>query len=150
MGTDKNTQFHLVTEYKGKVPNLLTMKLITHNMLACKIKGVKDGFPFKIEAEDVQLKEADYNPEFLERMLQKLEWKALVEAAQALGHGTNLPLDITGKETELCENEDFLKEMHHVLLEIEIMEGNLICPETGRKFPITKGIPNMLLREDEV
>ena len=40
--------------------------------------------------------------------------------------------------------------MHHVLLEIEVMEGNLVCPETGRKFPITKGIPNMLLKEDEV
>jgi len=26
----------------------------------------------------------------------------------------------------------------------------LICPESGRKFPISKGIPNMLLNEDEV
>jgi hypothetical protein len=26
----------------------------------------------------------------------------------------------------------------------------LTCPETGRKFPVTKGIPNMLLHEDEV
>lgn len=30
------------------------------------------------------------------------------------------------------------------------MEGSLICPETGRKFPVSKGIPNMLLNEDEV
>jgi len=126
------------------------MKLITHNMLTCNIKGVKNGFPFKIEADDVQLKEADYNPDFLARMLQKLEWKALVDAAHNLGHGTNLPLDIAGKETELLENEDFMKKVHHILLEIEVMEGNLVCPETGRKFPISKGIPNMLLKEDEV
>jgi hypothetical protein len=26
----------------------------------------------------------------------------------------------------------------------------LVCPETGRKFPVNKGIPNMLLHEDEV
>jgi len=35
-------------------------------------------------------------------------------------------------------------------MEIDIKEGNLECPETGRKFPITNGIPNMLLNEDEV
>ena len=25
-----------------------------------------------------------------------------------------------------------------------------VCPETGRKFPVADGIPNMLLNEDEV
>lgn len=33
---------------------------------------------------------------------------------------------------------------------VEVIEGELECPESGRKFPITEGIPNMLLREDEV
>ncbi|XP_057303060.1 uncharacterized protein LOC130639468 [Hydractinia symbiolongicarpus] len=126
------------------------MKLLTHNMLTCNIKGVKNGFPFKIEAVDVQLKEADFNADFLTRLIHKLEWKALVETAHALGHGKNLPLEIAGKENELCKNEEFLKDVHHVLMEVEVMEGNLICPETGRKFPISKGIPNMLLKEDEV
>ena len=35
-------------------------------------------------------------------------------------------------------------------VQIEVVEGDLECPETGRKFPVTEGIPNMLLREDEV
>ena len=30
------------------------------------------------------------------------------------------------------------------------MEGDLVCPQTGRKFPVKNGIPNMLLNEDEV
>ncbi|OXU24748.1 hypothetical protein TSAR_000077, partial [Trichomalopsis sarcophagae] len=47
-------------------------------------------------------------------------------------------------------NEEFLKKMHHVLLEVEIINGELLCPESGRKFPISDGIPNMLLNEDEV
>ena len=34
--------------------------------------------------------------------------------------------------------------------QVEIVEGSLICPETGREFPIINGIPNMLLNEDEV
>ena len=46
--------------------------------------------------------------------------------------------------------EDFMKAVHHVMVEVEIVEGELQCPETGRKFPISEGIPNMLLREDEV
>ena len=37
-----------------------------------------------------------------------------------------------------------------VLFEVEVMEGALVCPETGREFPITRGIPNMLLTEEEV
>ena len=31
-----------------------------------------------------------------------------------------------------------------------MIEGDLECPESGRKFPVQEGIPNMLLREDEV
>lgn len=37
-----------------------------------------------------------------------------------------------------------------ISLQVEVQEGDLVCPETGRKFPISKGIPNMLLNEDEV
>ena len=49
------------------------------------------------------------------------------------------------------ENDtEFLKKAHHVLLEIEVINGDLVCPESGRKFPLNDGIPNMLLNEDEV
>jgi multifunctional methyltransferase subunit TRM112 len=48
------------------------------------------------------------------------------------------------------DDEEFLKNLHHILLEVELIEGNLVCPETGRKFPVSNGIPNMLLNEDEV
>jgi multifunctional methyltransferase subunit TRM112 len=44
-------------------------------------------------------------------------------------------------------NEDVIKKLHTVLLEIEVLEGELICPETGRSFPIQNGIPNMLANE---
>lgn len=38
------------------------MKLLTHNMLACHIKGVRNTYPFKIEAAKVEDQEADYDP----------------------------------------------------------------------------------------
>ncbi len=61
----------------------------------------------------------------------------------------NESLPETLSET-MQEDEEVLKKMHRILLEYEVEEGELICPETGRKFPISKGIPNMLLQENEV
>ena len=60
-----------------------------------------------------------------------------------------MPSIETFNEEEMLKNEDLLKKLHHILLEIEVMEGDLECPETGRKFPIKNGIPNMLVTEDE-
>lgn len=127
------------------------MRLITHNLLSCNIKGVTNGFPLKIEAEKVIEKEVDFNPEFLRHMFAKIEWKALVEAARSLGYAEfpeDSP-DATAIESSV-DDESLLKKLHHALLELHLEEGALVCPETGRKFPVNKGIPNMLLHEDEV
>lgn len=40
--------------------------------------------------------------------------------------------------------------VHKLLLDVHVREGALICPETGRRFPISDGIPNLLLHEDEI
>jgi multifunctional methyltransferase subunit TRM112 len=34
-------------------------------------------------------------------------------------------------------------------MQVHLEEGTLVCPETGRRFPVNKGIPNLLLNEDE-
>jgi len=47
-------------------------------------------------------------------------------------------------------DEGLMKKLHLILLDIHIVEGHLICPDTGRRFNITKGIPNMILHEDEI
>ncbi len=61
------------------------MKLLTHNMLSCHIKGVQNGFPFKIEPVKVEQVDADYDPDFLRHIYPRLEWKALCEAAATMG-----------------------------------------------------------------
>ncbi|GAQ90207.1 hypothetical protein KFL_006130040 [Klebsormidium nitens] len=122
------------------------MRLLTHNMLACNIKGVTKGYPLKIEATKTEEKETDFNAGFLRHIYPKLDWKALREAAASLGL-EELPEQV---EPSQLEDEDFLRRFHHVLLEIHLEEGALVCPETGRRFPVSKGIPNMLLNEDEV
>lgn len=38
-----------------------TMRLITHNMLKSNVKGVVSGFPLKIEADKVDVRESEFN-----------------------------------------------------------------------------------------
>ncbi|XP_054647187.1 multifunctional methyltransferase subunit TRM112-like protein isoform X1 [Dunckerocampus dactyliophorus] len=122
------------------------MKLLTHNMLTSHVKGVTKGYPLLIKATEVKVSEVEFNPQFVSRMIPKLEWSALVQAAEELGHRQDLPGDLV---PDFENNEEFLKKVHRVLLEVEVIEGCLQCPESGREFPISKGIPNMLLNEDE-
>uniref|UniRef100_A0A2P2JH93 Protein trm112 n=1 Tax=Rhizophora mucronata TaxID=61149 RepID=A0A2P2JH93_RHIMU len=122
------------------------MRLLTHNMLSSNLKGVSNGFPLRIEAERVIEKQVDFNLDFLKNMFSKVEWKALVDAARTLGYA-ELPDEV---DSSMLGSEEFLRKFHHALLELHLEEGALVCPETGRKFPVNKGIPNMLLHEDEV
>ncbi|TRY63945.1 hypothetical protein TCAL_03581, partial [Tigriopus californicus] len=61
------------------------MKLITHNMLSSQgIKGVKVGFPLVIQAKDVKVSEVEFNPDFIARIIPKLDWPEVCRAAQEL------------------------------------------------------------------
>lgn len=96
-----------------------------------------------LQATETRLIETEYNAEFVQRILPKMDWPVLKEAASHLG------LDVPAEPPKETDN-DALKKVHHALVEFEIVQGELICPETGRKFPISQGIPNMLCNEDEV
>eukprot|EP01018_Ginkgo_biloba_P005001 Gb_41238 [translate_table: standard] len=122
------------------------MRLLTHNMLSCNIRGVTKGFPLELEVGSFVTKDVPFNADFLKNIFSKIEWKALHDAAKKMG-ADDLPEQA---EVSMLEHEDFLKRFHHALLELHLEEGALICPETGRRFPVSKGIPNMLLHEDEV
>ncbi len=61
------------------------MKLITHNMLTSKIiKNVVNGYPLKIVATKTELKKSDFQPDFIGRLLKRVDYKALYEAAQTV------------------------------------------------------------------
>ncbi|MQL78326.1 hypothetical protein Taro_010768 [Colocasia esculenta] len=127
------------------------MRLLTHNMLASNVKGVVKGYPLRLEAEAVAERPVDLNPDFLRHIFSRLDWPALVAAARSLpadhaGAGAALPDEA---DPSMLDSDDFLRHFHHALLELHVEEGALVCPETGRRFPINKGIPNMLLNEDE-
>ena len=121
------------------------MKLLTHNMLSCHIKGVTNGYPFKIDAQKVEEVDTDFDPDFLRNIWPRIEWGALKEAAESMGM-TGLPAEVS---PEMLQDDEFLQQLHQALLEIVLEEGALICPETGRRFNVSRGIPNLLLNEDE-
>ena len=81
-------------------------------------------------------------------MVSKLNWPVVRAGAQDLSIS-----DVTDIETiseAVLADEGSLRRIHHVLFEVNLIEGFLVCPESGRKFPVNDGIPNMLLHEDEI
>ncbi|KAJ8928108.1 hypothetical protein NQ314_019334 [Rhamnusium bicolor] len=72
------------------------MKLLTHNMLTSKcMKGVSVGYPLGISASDVRVSEMDFNPDFVAKMIPKLDWPVLYNAAESIGQLENLPKEVT-------------------------------------------------------
>lgn len=115
------------------------MRLLTYVNLRSLIKGVENGFPLMLEIEDMEVVEAEFDHDFLVRMIPSLEWQAVVAAASAVGL-EGIP-EIW--QDDLVEDNDFLKAMHSLLMEIHVTTGTLTCPESGRKFPIANGRPDM-------
>ncbi|TDH69025.1 hypothetical protein CCR75_000901 [Bremia lactucae] len=128
---------------------LCIMRLITHNLLMCNKKGVENGFPLTIEADEIEVVTCDFQADFVRKMLTKLDWDAFLMGAKALKLADGLPETLPSAETN-CTDDETLRTIHHVLLEVHVKQGKLVCPESHRVFPIIDGIPNMLLNEDEV
>ncbi|EJD36048.1 Trm112p-domain-containing protein [Auricularia subglabra TFB-10046 SS5] len=123
------------------------VRLLTHNLLACHAKNCNsNNFPLELRDVQVALREADYSEEFLRGFIPRLEWTALVQAARQLGDDS-LPQEPLEPSSA---SEDQLKALHRVLLEIHIEEGSMVCPNCQHVYPISNGIPNMLLAEHEL
>lgn len=140
------------------------MRLLTHNLLACHARSctqTSNNFPLECRQIKLELQETEYNDAFLRGFLPKLDWSALVKTARDLGD-TSLP-DQSPDINDPMMDEDVLKKLHHVLLEVSfhrnlrskclmnlyllkmhIIEGQLVCPNCSHIFPIRNGIPNMV------
>lgn len=51
---------------------------------------------------------------------------------------------------EELTTEQNLSYLNHVLFEIGIEEGALTCNNCNRKYPITGGVANLVLNDDEI
>ncbi|KNC81390.1 hypothetical protein SARC_06277 [Sphaeroforma arctica JP610] len=128
------------------------MKLLTHNMLTCHVaKCKKNNFPLKIvlaNESSIHMEESDMNPDFIRHMIPKIDWRALKEAADSL-ELTGLPSNAPTPENV---DENTMNALHHILMEADIQNCQLVCPneECKRSYPVVQGVPNLLLTKDEV
>jgi multifunctional methyltransferase subunit TRM112 len=122
------------------------MRLLTHNSLRCNRKDVVTGYPLKIHADNIEIREAPCNREFIRDMIPNLNWPALVQATRDIGVDT-LPDNL---EPELVEDNEFIDALHHILMNIHVVDGRLECPESGHVFQVKNSIADMMLPEDLV
>ncbi|KAI0919893.1 hypothetical protein AcW1_002970 [Taiwanofungus camphoratus] len=121
------------------------VRLITHNLLACHAKGcTSNNFPLQFKDAQIEIRDAELNPDFLRGFIPRIEWAALVNTARQLGD-TSLP-----DEPPAMLDDEFLQKLHHVLFQIHVEEGAMICPNCQHSYLISNGIPNMLLTEHEI
>ncbi len=129
------------------------MRLLTHNSLRNNSNDANGkGYPLKITAIEVRVddsSEVGTDPEreiaFVKGILGMLDWKILVQGAAQLGLKT-LPASLT---EDLANDTAFLRALYHVLMNVHLVKGILTCPDTGKEFPVTNGIANFMLEEDE-
>ena len=59
-------------------------------------------------------------------------------------------LDVSSQSTLDNLDDTIIANLYKVLFDVYVIEGQLVCPDTGRKFPVKDGIPNMIIHEDEI
>ena len=117
-----------------------------------------DGFPLIIEPESILVEESPVDAEMLLRILPKLQYSAIWQAVQQLAPKCSeqgivlpdLPKELPERTLDESADATLIAYLHRVLFDIHVQEGNLVCPSSGRKFPVKDGIPNMILHEDEI
>lgn len=133
------------------------MRLLTHNVMRNNTAAASKSTtsPLRITATQVRVDEPSSDDddadaqrrevEFAKHTLPILHWESLVQGAKAMGLDS-LPPSVT---PELAGDEGFLRALYHVLMNVHLVNGMLTCGDTGREFPVTDGIVNMMLEEGE-
>lgn len=134
------------------------MRLLVHNLLECKIKGCKpsSSYPLTLRSIEIKRNPTNYNPDFIKNLLTKIDYKAFLTSVEQIF-----------KRTGSCENfkdlgqipdslpeepfsDEFLKTLHCYLLEIDIVNGEMVCENCKHTYTIVDSIPNMLLKKEEL
>lgn len=133
------------------------MRLLTHNMLKCNVRKCQH-YPLALHVDAYVTVDAELNADFLHHMFPKLDWAVLRATCRTLQWPVPAVPDAYQTDTDRLpdevpygpDSEPWLHALHEVLMARNITSGNMTCAACGHLFPIRDGIPNMLLKEDEV
>eukprot|EP00764_Aduncisulcus_paluster_P013992 gnl/Carplike_NY0171/7788_a10779_277.p1 GENE.gnl/Carplike_NY0171/7788_a10779_277~~gnl/Carplike_NY0171/7788_a10779_277.p1 ORF type:complete len:126 (+),score=17.29 gnl/Carplike_NY0171/7788_a10779_277:2-379(+) len=123
------------------------MLLFLHNITRCRAKDCTNEHPLDIRIEKVKLKEREFKLELMKNLWDRIDYKALKELIVVLkleSEDHPLPDDIPEDVSE-----EFLKNLHFYLFQIDIEKGVLCCQTCKKEYPIKHGIPNMIIGSDE-
>lgn len=129
------------------------MKFLTTNFLKCSVKACdtsNDNFPLQYDGSKCELQKDDsieFNAEFLMNIMDRVDWNAILAVASDLNNKTLPTVKPSFAATgELNENDvAVLKDLHALLIQTSIMEGEMKCRNCGHTYYIKNGIPNLLL-----
>ena len=122
------------------------MRLLTHNSLKSPVKEINKAYPMGLEITDMEVRQSDVNLEFMKGLIPGLDWEGVVLVANAVGL-QGMPAKFN---PALLEDQSFLKAAHDLLLNIHIKTGTLVCPESGKRFPIKDEIPCLMMEEKDL
>ena len=126
------------------------MKLSTHNLLVCNKKTCinnEKNYPLIIKASKVNTVKSDFDEEKTKVFFDKMDKKALNEGCKDLNISK---FDLEKMTDEQMKDKNVLEYLHNILFEVEVEEGNLVCANCGREYMIKRGIPDMVLKDDEI
>ena len=126
------------------------MKLSTHNLLMCNKKTCIDNeknYPLIIKAIKVNTVKSEFDEEKTKVFFDKMDKKALNQGCKDLNISK---FDLEKLSEEQMKDKEVLEHLHNILFEVEIEDGNLVCANCGREYMIKRGIPDMVLKDDEI
>ncbi|ELK33207.1 tRNA methyltransferase 112 like protein [Myotis davidii] len=74
------------------------------------------GFPLHLHATKVYINPVEFNPNFVTHTMMKVEWAGLAN---------KVPKGLIHRSEYV---EKFLRKIHHILQEVDVLEGTLQCP----------------------
>lgn len=127
------------------------MKFLTTNFLKCSIKSCdnsNNNFPLKYHGDKCQLEQdenIEFKPQFLLKIMDRVDWDAVISVANDLGNNI-LPSEKPKFSDELSNDDmSILRDLHTLLIQTNIIEGEMTCKNCGHLYFIKNSIPNLLL-----
>ncbi|EAN94024.1 hypothetical protein C3747_10g1268c [Trypanosoma cruzi] len=124
------------------------MRLLTHNFLCC-IEC--QSFPLQLRDVEVEVLPSEFNPAFIRLMLARMDYGFILAAFNAMKDGqqdllesaSHLPKSL--EDVDLSDQSEDLKAIHHVVQEMAVRNGRLVCQQCQREYPIRDFIPDMVI-----